>query len=310
MPKPICGNQGIVTDNTGQVILTIFGIIGTIGSIIGVGIKAAGITTLPILGTTGAGIGLIGLGAVAGGAAVLITVFAFYFDRCLNKPDGLNACSAGVVNEIVEAFNEGADELFPFTAMHDRVDVVVKSNYWHLVQNNAEFVKCASDPLSSPIIQGLYETPEVCAAGLGATIGALVGAIGGIILGILLGAALGCAATGPFYLLCLLLAIIIAAIVAAVIALIGAFIGGQIGKAIAEETTPSASDGNALQTGDYVTTKGNLAIIGNFDGARVYWFVTETTLHGRSTGSPQFSHTDPDTNLTTDACPIEQPPIH
>jgi len=46
------------------------------------------------------------------------------------------------------------------------------------------------------------------------------------------------------------------------------------------------------------------------DGARVYWFVTNTTLHGRSTGTPEFSFTDPDTNLTPpgagDACP---PPI-
>jgi hypothetical protein len=48
---------------------------------------------------------------------------------------------------------------------------------------------------------------------------------------------------------------------------------------------------------------------GDMDGARVYWFVENTILHGRSSGSPPYSHTDPDANLNPDGCPPSTPPI-
>ena len=116
-------------------------------------------------------------------------------------------------------------------------------------------------------------------------------------------AAIGCSASGPFYLLCLLVVLIIAAIVVAVAALIGALIGGLIGKAAAGSDDP-ITDGTGLTIGDYVTTPGNLIIMGNLDNARACWFVIEGghTVHGRSTGSAPFSHLDPDANLTVDAC--------
>ncbi|HVG28576.1 MAG TPA: hypothetical protein VM864_02545 [Pyrinomonadaceae bacterium] len=308
-PKPICGTQGAgSTDSVWDSILLLWGLVGTVAGVIGAITNAAATTTIPILGITGAGVGLIGLSAAAAALAVVFTVLAFAIDRC-SHPDGLNTCSSGVVNEIVESFDEAADEVFPFIAMHDRVDVVVKRDYWHLVQNAAQFVKCAGDSIGSPIIQCLYETPAVCAAAVGATVGAIVGGIGGIVVGIIVGAAIGCAGSGPFYFFCLLLACIIAAIIAAVIALVGAFIGGQIGKAAADDPSPTNTEGSNIRLGDYITTKGNLIVSASFDGARVYWFVTETTLHGQSTGSPQFSHTDPDTNLTMDACPRDfEPP--
>jgi len=305
--KPVCGSQGgEETPEILETILLIFGGIGTAASIIGAIVKAAEITTLPIIGVTVAGAGLIALSAIAAAAATFITVFAFYWDRCGSDPEGLQACSAGVINEIVESFDSASDELFPFTAMHDRVDVVVMSQYWFLVENNALSIKCASDTDSSPILQSLYESDEVCAAGLGSTIGAGVGALGGIALGILAGIAIGCATI----ILCVV-AIIVAAIVAAAVVLGGALLGGQIGKAIAEDTQPEANGGNTLRTGDYVTTEGDLITSGTFDGARVYWFVEHTTLHGHSTGSPPFSFRDPDTNLadpntgqSLDACPL------
>ncbi|HEY6045032.1 MAG TPA: hypothetical protein VIU65_00430 [Pyrinomonadaceae bacterium] len=295
--KPTCGPQGEPTDDVLTFILAVLGVIGTIVGII----KALSSTTI---------VTLLGISAPAGvwlsaaGAALVteLVVFGFYYKRCLEDPDGLAACSAGVVNGIEESFNSASDELFPFTAQHNRVDVVVKSIYWFLVQSGAFFVKCAGDALGSPMIQSFYETDAVCAAGLGATIGGGVGVVGGILLGVLAGAAIGCATI----ILCLL-ALLIAAIIAAATVIVGAFIGGQIGKAAAGDSAPTETDtGNAIQVGDYITTKGNLITSGDFDGARVYWFVTNTTLHGHSTGTPQFSFTDPDANLTTDACP---PPV-
>ncbi len=299
--KPACGPQGKPTDD---VLTFILAVLGAIGGIIGA-IKAVTSTTIVTILGISAPAG-VWLAAVAAALVTELVVFGFYYKRCLEKPEGLAACSAGVVNGIEESFNSASDELFPFTAMHDRVDVVIKSMYWFLAQNGAFFIKCAGDALGSPMILSFYESDEVCGAGLGATIGGGVGVIGGILLGVLAGAAIGCATI----ILCLL-ALLIAAIIAAVVVIVGAFIGGQIGKAAAGDSTPSASDtGNAVQVGNYITTKGNLITSGDVDGARVYWFVTNTTLHGRSTGTPEFSFTDPDTNLTPpgagDACP---PPI-
>ena len=91
---------------------------------------------------------------------------------------------------------------------------------------------------------------------------------------------------------------------AAIITLIGAGIGGGIAGGIAGTDEPLSDDGgNVLQEGDYVSSFGKLITYGEADGARVYWFVERTVLHGHSTGSPQFSYTDPDANLTEDACP-------
>jgi hypothetical protein len=300
--KPICGSQGESTDDTLTFILFALGLLGTIiGIVQGAAWTVAQAQAVTLLGITAPG--GVWLGGVGGGVLVLVIVFGFYFKRCLEDPDGLDACSAGVVNGIVESFDSPVNEVFPFTAMHDRVDVVVKSIYWNLVQENAQFVKCAGDPDASPVLQGFYYSDEVCAAALGATIGAAAGAVVGIIVAAAI-AAIGCATI----ILCIL-AILVAALIAAGAALAGAFIGGQIGKAIAGDSDPTATGGNTIQTGDYVTTKGNLITSGDFDGARVYWFVEETTLHGRSTGAPQFSFTDPDTNLIDDACPHEVPPI-
>jgi|SRR5215831_4520524 len=296
--KPTCGPQGKPTDDVLTLILAILGGIGTLASIIKALLSGSLVTILGITAPAS-----VWLAAVAAALATEVIVFSFYYKRCLENPPGEAQCSAGVVNGIEDSFNSAADEIFPFTAQHKRVDVVVKSMYWFLVQNLAFFIKCAKDPAGSPMIQSFYETDEVCAAGLGSTIGGGIGVIGGILLGVLAGAAIGCATI----ILCLL-ALIVALIVAAVTVLVGAFLGGQIGKAVSNNSRPlPTGPGNApIQVGDYITTKGNLITSGDFDGARVYWFVTDTTLHGRSTGTPEFSFTDPDTNLTMDACP---PPI-
>src|SRR5205085_634041 len=186
--KPTCGPQGKPTDDVLTVILAVLGLAGTIFGLV----KALSTTTIWTFLGISAPVG-VWLAAAAAALAAEVTVFVFYYKRCLENPVGLAACSAGVVNGIEESFNSAADELFPFTAMHDRVDVVVKSMYWFLVQNGAFFIKCAGDALGSPMIQSFYESDEACGAGLGSAIGGGIGAVGGILLGVLAGAAIGCA---------------------------------------------------------------------------------------------------------------------
>jgi hypothetical protein len=292
--KPTCGPQGDSTDDLMKVILAIWGIVGTIGSVAGFIAGATAVVT--ILGISASG--LIWLSAAGAAGATVITVLAFYWDRCLGSPDGKDVCTAGVINEIVKSFSSTSEQIFWFTAQHPRIDVVVKSEYWDEVVQLALFVKCANDSERSPILQGFYHSDQVCAVGLGSLIGAVVGGVLGILAGVAIAAAIGCAASGPFYILCLILAILVAAIVAAVITLIGAGVGGGIAGGIAGTDEPPSDDsGNVLHEGDYVSTFGKLITYGELDGARVYWFVERTVLHGHSSGSPQFSYTDPDANL-------------
>jgi uncharacterized membrane protein len=301
--KPTCGSQGDSTDDLIKVILAIWGVVGTIGSV--AGFLAGATSVITILGISA--LALIWLSAAGAALATVITVFAFYWDRCLQDPDGLAACSAGVINDIVASFSTTSEQIFWFTAQHPRVDVVVKSEYWDLVQELALFVKCADDPDHSPIIEGFYHSDQVCAVELGSAIGAVVGGVVGIIAGVAIAAAIGCAGSGPFYILCLIVAILVAAIVAAIITYIGAGVGGGIAGGIAGTDEPPSDDsGNVLGVGDYVSTFGNLITYGGEDGARVYWFVDRTVLHGRSAGSPQFSYKDPDANLLEPACPSRE----
>lgn len=298
---PVCGPQGVTLGSSISTVPsdigTLLSIVGTVGTIIGV-VEKTGMVTILWFSAPAA----VWIGAVAGALITFAVVFDFYRLRCLTNPDTLRACTSGVINNMVPAFNSATDELFPFTAMHNRADVVVRCIYWSLVVTNAAFVQCNTDPDTSPILRSYYKTDEVCDAGLGSTIGAGVGVVGGIIAGAVVGAAIGCATV----ILCIF-AILVALLVAAAAVLVGALAGGQIGKAAAGSSTPTADTGDTLAAGDYVTTQGGLLTSGDDDGARVYWFADDTTLHGVSTGSVPFSHTDPDTNLTMDACP--PPPI-
>jgi len=300
--QPVCGSQGTSTGSSVSSVLGAVGgtitVLGGIGSIIGVLAKTG---VIVILGVSAAA--AIWIGAVIGAVLAFATVFTFYYLRCLSKPDTLAACSAGVVEQLIPAFSSASEDVFPFTAQHDRVDVVVKCIYWPLVQINAAFVECNSDPDGSPILRGYYHNAKVCGAGLGSTIGAGVGVVAGILAGAAIGAAIGCATI----ILCLF-ALLIALIVAAVTVIVAAIIGGQIGKAAASAPpSPVADDGNTIHSGDYVTTQGGLLTSGDDDGSRIYWFVEHTTLHGHSTFSSPFDHTDPDANLLMDACPVRTP---
>jgi hypothetical protein len=242
--------------------------------------------------------------AVAAGLAILAIVSYLYYKRCHREPESLQACSSGIVQHIEPSFNSWTDEVFPFAAMHDRVDVVTVCDYWYLVEGGgAQYVKCAPDPESSPMLLGFYYSDKVCNAGVGSVIGGGIGAVGGIIAGALVGAAIGCATV----ILCLL-AILVAALIAAAAVLVGAFLGGQIAKAQGFPP-PSTDDGKVISVGDIVTTQGGLITNGDQDGARTYWFVDSTTLHGHSVNPAPYSHLnaeaalkDPVTGALLDAC--------
>src|SRR4051794_25723334 len=129
-PKPPPGSTGASTDTTGTVIVGLFGAIGTIGSIVGIVIEATKTSTIPVIGVTGAGVGAIGLSAAVAAAAVILTSFAFWWDRCLSNPDGEQSCSAGVIDDIVPSFNDATSVIFPFTVQHDLVSMVMQCQFW------------------------------------------------------------------------------------------------------------------------------------------------------------------------------------
>jgi hypothetical protein len=302
-PKPPPGSTGDTTDSIGTLLATLLGLLGTVGSIVGIVLKASDTSTIPILGITGMGVGAIGLSAVVAAAAVILTSVAFWYDRCLHKPSGENACSAGVIDNIVPAFNDAGSIVFPFTSQHDMVSMVVQCRFWPLVEQNAGFIYTnATD--NSPEFRCYFYNSAVCATQAGAFVGAVVGGVAGIVLGIIAGAALGCAGTGPFYFFCLLLACIIAAVIAAVCALIGAFAGGGIAHAAAGNPSPTTDSGAMPAVGNYLTACGNTVIYGGDQNARVFWFVEHSALHGLSMApaSQQWIHDDPDSNMPPDTC--------
>lgn len=306
LEKPLCGVGSASTSSTGS---DLWGILMLIISLVGLTITivtkfaetVAFLTqTFTLLGISAAAI--IWIAALAAYVAVLIVISVFYYKNCHENPEGLRTCSSGVIESVFPSFDDWTDWVFPFSASHPRIDVVIRCNYWNLPNNGGATVVCNNDDEDSPMLSAFFHNSEVCGAGLGAIIGAAAAGIGGIIAAVAVGAAIGCAASGPFYLLCLLAVVLLAVIIVAVAALVGALIGGLIGKAAADSSDPIDGD-SGLSSGDYVTTPGNLIIMGDLGNARAYWFVEpEHSVHGRSTGSSPFSHLDPDANLTEDAC--------
>jgi len=280
----------------------VFGVAGAIGTV--VAFIKVGATTANLY-----------IAAIIAVVTTWLIISAFYYENCLDSPRTFPACSAGVIEATVAAFTSLADQLFAFAASHDRIDVVVKSVYWDLVGKNAPYVNCSPND-NSPMLSGFYHNDAVCAAGLGGSIGAAVGGVLGVFLGALAGGAIASLACGIWVWVCAIAALVVAMIIAAVCAIVGAVLGSAAGRWTAESgralpIDPNAPDVSypALTVGDYVTTKGNLISDSDANGMYVYWFVTDTTLHGRSTSTTPFSSQDPDTNLPVDACPPPEPPI-
>lgn len=299
MPRPSCG----VNIPSGSPSTTTI-VVGTVGTVFS---AASAIATVYKVVTAGSTIYPLAAAAVAA-AAVVATVIYFAVERC-DHPSGEKGCMAGVIESLAPAFTASAtDAVFAFSSQHDRVDVVVKKDFWDLIDAQSDYVFCSQND-QSPIVPCFYYNPAVCNAGIGASVGATVGAVAGLLIAAAAVAAIGCAT----WILCIL-ALIVAIIIAVAAAILGAVAGGQIGKAATPQPGPMSS-GNELilpqplNAGDYVTEQGTLAKSGDLNNALVFYFVEHTTLHGHSLGSPSFSHTDPDQNLTPDACPVSSPPI-
>ena len=143
------------------------------------------------------------------------------------------------------------DELLPWQAMHDRIDVLVKSPFWQIVELGNAFVFCTAEdrPRRSELLRCYFYEHRVCAAAIGVAAGAAVGAVVGIVA-----AALIVCAT---LVLCLL-GLVLAAIVAVAAVLGGTAVGGQMAKAAAENEDPSADTGEIISVGYLVTVRGPL----------------------------------------------------
>lgn len=272
-------------------IVTIFGIGGTILSVIkGIGaMKVVGETI--VIGGTAITSGLFAGAAVGTLAAVatLIVVILSARDRC-NSSDAEEQCIAGVVTALVPSFSNARDELFPWQAMHDRVDVLVKSTYWQVVELGNAFVFCTEEerPRRSEILRCYFYEQRVCSAAIGAAAGAAVGAVAGIVAAALIAAAL--CTTVVLCLLGLILAVIVA--VAAVLG--GAAVGGQIAKAAAENEDPSADTGETISVGYLVTVRGPMEPRGYDENANAVYWVTQAQFHGSSMSPQPFSYCEVD----------------
>ena len=231
-----CGDQLAVGDSES----TPFGKIGAAFAVVGTII--GGVTTtitvtdklLSVVATLGGAAVSGTLVGMATAIFIIVLIGIYALDRCI-QGEGFSDCVAGAINSIVTSFNSAWDELFPFTAMHTRVDVIVKSRFWLKVEQGNAFVHCTNDTAEhrSEILRCYYFTNSVCQAATGAQIGAIPGAVAAVIAAALVAGAIGCATV----IFCLL-ALLVAAIVAAVAVLVGALIGGQIAKANASDTSP------------------------------------------------------------------------
>jgi MFS family permease len=312
--KPPCGSGSAATASTFSdlwgVLTGLISLGSAIGTIIGFVAKFDAIMQFisgpfSLWGLT-AGV-LVWLAAVVTFVIVMAVIVVFFYKNCIENPAGLDTCSAGVIKAVFPSFSDWTETVFPFTANHPRIDVVVKSKYWPLVGIGGATVVCNNDAQKSPVLSAFFHNSQVCGAGVGAIVGAAVGGIAGIFLAVIAAGAIGCTGALVFYLLCLLLVIVVAAIIVAVMALAGAAIGGGIGRDTTRANDPTRNIPRiGLTIGDYVTTPGNLIISGDLGGARTYWFVGagKHATHGRSRGTAPFSHLDPDdpNNFPMDAC--------
>lgn len=256
-----------------------------IGSAVGAtgvltGLAIAGVP-MAIAGTAAAAAGaLAGLIAAPIAYFVMMTIIIVtYLDRC-DEPDGLLGCAMGQVSNITAHLSHSATEaLFPFTMMHDRIDLVTQSRHWGAIERNEAFVFCTSDTgeRTSEILRCYFFNSAICAAGLGAMIGGGVLGAGGIVVGALAAAAVGCATI----FLCVL-AVLLAVLIVVAAVLIGAAIGSNIGHALSEDSSRPSIPGAFITRGDILHIDGNMVQRG-FDGdANVLWFTKEVGWHDRT----------------------------
>jgi hypothetical protein len=207
---------------------------------------------------------------------------------------------------MVGSFSSFLDDAFPFSATHDRVDLVVKSRFWEGVEQGGAYVYCtrAEFPRRSEIMRSYFYDARVCSAATAGIYGAGAGGLAGIIAGALAAVAIGCATV----ILCLL-ALIVAALIAGVLALIGAFAGGQIAKATSEDDSPTTETGKLITVGDYISVHGEMQRREQDNGANVLWWVSRTAFNGQApSGDPSdpYSYCELDEHYSPDGC---EPPL-
>ncbi|MEO1250868.1 MAG: hypothetical protein AAFW81_00810 [Pseudomonadota bacterium] len=280
------------------IITVVLGIAGFYGEL-----KVAGETLF--IGSTAIGTGVVvgGISGIISAAVVLYTVITFAADRC-NKVSGSRQCVAGVISHIENSFSSTLDDLLPFTAMHDRVDLIVKSDYWDIVESNQAFVFCTDDPIPrrSEILRCYYYDRRVCEAANGAATGAAVAAVPAVLAAAAMGALIGCTT-----IIFCVLAIIVAALVAAAVVLAGAAIGGHAAKG--EDQNPMDDDGSLILVGDLIAATGNMLRREHDNSANVFWWTEATTVHGSITDTAPrpFSYCEVNDELPLDGCMLPRP---
>lgn len=270
-------------------IVEVFGLIGFliwIGKAIGALEVAGGIVSIGGF-TIGTG---LAVGAAVGVATAFVTAVVVGLsarDRC-NPSTAESQCIAGVVNKILPSFSDGLDEWAPWRAMHDRVDVVVKSFFWQIVELGNAHVFCTDEPRPrrSEVLRCYFFEQRVCDAAHGAAVGAAIAAVPAA-----LAAAAIAAAMCITVILCVL-GLVLAAAAAAAIVLGGAAIGGQIAKSNSENEDPTADTGQTLAVGHLVTVNGPMEPRGYDDGANVIYWATGAQFHGSSMAPQPFSYCD------------------
>lgn len=286
--KCIPGSGDIIPEPLSKIGSTI-SIISAAGGAAGTIYKGSGLFVDVINGP------LIG-GAFAGAAgaiAVIGIVSTYWYDRCYPR-EGLQECVAGVVSEIKQSFSDVLENLLPFTAMHDRVDVVVKSKYWRVAEDAEAKAFCTKveGQRRSEIMRCYFYTPKVCNAMAGAFTGAVAGSIPGVLLAAYIAALIGCSSV----ILCLF-ALLLAVLIAAGFALAGAIAGGAVANAVSDRSMPASTEGTPVNTGALISVHGNMVRREFDENANVFWFVKSSSLSGRvpdSVPDNPYSHCDID----------------
>ncbi|MCX5238883.1 hypothetical protein OG824_27140 [Streptomyces prunicolor] len=271
------------------IIVAIYGLLGWIK------ISSSGVVLVNGI-AVGAG---FGAGLIAGFVAAVATfvLIAHYgADRC-TQGTGESECLAGVVIGLENSFSSTWDELFPWRAMHDRVDIVVKSFYWQVLEASDAYVFCTAEemPEKSEIARCYFYDRRVCAASQGAATGAAIGAVIGIVVAAFIAAAL-CVTI----VLCVL-GLILASAAASAIVFAGAAIGGQIAKGFSTDDDPSA-EGQTIQVGSLVTVHGPIQNREDDSNANVVYWADSAQFHGTSMSPQPFTYCDINDELAEDGC--------
>jgi hypothetical protein len=297
-PVPVCpsmpspGAQGGAPD-TPPTLATAIAVFATalIGGIFGLGLYVFIAAIHPIVALV-----VLEVWAIIVVAAAVGFIYVFFRKRC-SQPAGETKCIAGVVNNVIPAFSSWTDILFPFTAMHDRIDLVTRCQYWPLVTAGAAFVE-ASPKDGSPILQVFVFNDEVCNA-------VIYAFVGGVIGGLLFGSA-GALVAAPICSIPPLCSL--ALLVVFLVSLLGVFLGQLIGGNIAHLTTRFPPTTPVVPKGEYFAAQGTLIVDDDLKGAVIMWFADSTATHGSSNDvsglTTGFSHTDPDINFNPDSCPL------